>query len=146
MQNQIIIRESNDSDIYEIAQLMVELGYPTTNEDMVERMKRIQLNADYKTIVAIYNNELAGMIGLIKNLFWERNGHYIKIQALVVKLSFRRKGIGELLIKSAEKWAKEIGAHSLSLNCGNKKERNEAHKFYPGVGFQLISSGYYKEI
>ena len=59
---------------------------------------------------------------------------------------FRRKGVGELLIKNAESWAHEIGALTITLNCGNKSQRNEAHKFYPEMGFKHISSGYTKEI
>jgi len=146
MQNEILIREFDNPDIPEMANLMIELGYATTVIEMTERLKQILQDTNYRTLVAINKNEVIGMIGLIKNFFWERNGCYVKVQALVVKQSFRKKGVGKLLIESAEDWAKEIGATLIALNCGIKEERNDAHKFYPKVGFQHKSFGYNKEI
>jgi len=146
MTDEIIIREFNDTDIPEMANLMIELGYPTTSTEMVERINNFRTNPDYKTLVAERNNKIIGVIGMMKLYFWEQNKWYVKIQALVVKQTVRKHGVGELLIKSSEVWAKEIGAICIALNCGNKAERSEAHKFYPKMGFQHKSSGYIKFI
>jgi GNAT superfamily N-acetyltransferase len=66
------------------------------------------------------------------------------VVALVVKNSHRKMGIGSLLMKAAENWAKEMNANSLILNSGNRPERIAAHQFYNKLGFQNYSSGFRK--
>ncbi|UYZ15549.1 GNAT family N-acetyltransferase [Brevibacillus sp. WF146] len=53
--------------------------------------------------------------------------------ALVVDSKIRNQGIGKMLVNEAEKWAKEQGAISIGLNSGNRKERQNAHRFYVSV-------------
>ena len=73
MESNIIIRDFIEQDIPDLAHLMIELGYPTKEEEMSSRIKNNISNKDYKTIVAVSNNKVVGLIGLIKNFFWERN-------------------------------------------------------------------------
>lgn len=146
MQQTLVSRDWQPDDIPAIASLMVELGYPTTEAEMTERMNQFASNPDYKTIVLTHNDEIVGVIGMARAFFWEQNGCYVRIQALVVKSTARRMGAGEQLIRCAEEWALSVGAKLLQLNCGNKEIRAAAHQFYPSVGFTHTSSGYVKEI
>jgi len=141
-----VIREFKESDTPVLANLMIELGYPTTCLEMMERLQNIHANPDYKTLVAESSHKVIGMMGMLKIYFWEQNKCYVKIQALVVKKETRKHGVGELLVKGAEKWAKQINATSLALTCGNKPERNDAHFFYLKRGFINKSVGYIKPV
>jgi len=141
---QITTRDYCRDDIPELAALTVELGYPTTSIEMAERINFFASNPDYKTIVAELNSIIIGYIGMIRINYWEKNGCYIKIQALVVKETARKTGAGKVLIKCAEEWARQNNADMLALTCGNKAEREAAHKFYPKMGFVLNASGYVK--
>ncbi len=78
------------------------------------------------------------------NLFC--TGTYVRIAALIVKVEFRQNGVGKKLMESAEQWAKELGALTLLLNSGNRAERAAAHAFYLGMGYQIKSSGFVKEL
>lgn len=141
---QVTTRDSSRKDIPELAALTVGLGYPTTRKEMAERMKAFVSNPDYKTIVAEKDNKVIGYIGMLRINYWEKNGCYIKIQTLVVKETARKTGAGKILINCAEKWARENNADLLALTCGNKAEREAAHKFYPKMGFVHNASGYIK--
>jgi GNAT superfamily N-acetyltransferase len=142
----IQIRDFQFGDIKWITELTNQLGYPTTVEEMETRMKTISQLEKHWTLVAISDGVVAGYIGLNQNYFWEQNGTFIRIQALVVNKEFRKLQVGKTLIEDAEKLAKRVGAKLMILNCGNKPERESAHQFYPKMGFIAKSVGYVKQI
>jgi GNAT superfamily N-acetyltransferase len=146
MDIKLIIREFQTSDLPALAILNNELGYPTTEAEMKTRMEDILQNPDCRTAVAVLDNKPVGYMGLNKHFFWEQNGHFIRIQALVVKKELRGTGAGKKLIEYAEAWARETGTDLIFLNCGNKPEREGAHKFYPKMGFEAKSTGYVKRV
>ena len=132
----LVIRNFQLDDLKSLSGLTNELGYPTTVEEMEKRMNLIITLDNYWTLVAVSDGNVVGYAGLNKNYFWEQNGSFIRIQALVVKKEFRRHNIGQHLINAAEKLAKEEGSGLIILNCGNKPERASAHNFYPEMGFE----------
>src|ERR1041385_1260861 len=125
------IRKFQSNDILDLTDLTNELGYPTTIEQMTLRMKAIIHLDNYWTFVAELNSRVVGYIGLNLNHFWEQDGYFIRIQALVVKKEYRRLGIGQKLIEQSEILARQVGAKLILLNCGNRDERKSAHSFYP---------------
>ncbi|MES2478714.1 MAG: GNAT family N-acetyltransferase [Bacteroidota bacterium] len=144
--SELLIRDFRPNDVEALCRLTIELGYPTTADEMKQRMNCILQNPDYKTILATSQTEVLGYIGMFKCLFWEQNGCYIKVQSLVVSSSARRQGIGETLLEEAEKWGRAIGAKLITLNSGNRAERFAAHQFYPAQGYEAKSTGYVKLI
>lgn len=146
MNTELIIREYKAEDVSALAILTHELGYPTTDSEMKMRMENILKNPACRTVVVISAGQVIGYMGMNKHLFWEQNGHFIRIQALVVKEEFRGTGAGKKLVEYAEDWAREIGAVKIFLNCGNKPGREGAHKFYPKLGFEAKSTGYVKNV
>jgi GNAT superfamily N-acetyltransferase len=146
MLDNLLVRDYIPSDIESLAMLTAELGYPTTASEMEVRLKEISENPNCRTIVAEQDSHVIGYMGLLKSSSWEHNECYVRIQALVVKSEYRKYGIGKSLIAHAESWGREMGASSIILNCGNREERDSAHKFYLSVGFEAKSTGYKKEI
>jgi len=143
---QVITRDADTADLTSLTALMNELGYPTILEEMKGRFSEIANHPDYKTIVAILNNEVVGMAGLAKGIFYEKNGDYLRVVAFVVKQNCRGKGIGKALLTAAENLAKEQGITSVLINCGNRKERERAHRFYHDMGYAIKSSGFVKQL
>ena len=141
-----IIRPATEDDILSLATLMVELGYATTAEDMRLRYHAVAAHPDYATWVAVCDGHVAGMIGLIKLLYYEMNGCYIRIASLVIGSEYRQKGIGTLLVQKAEEWAAETGAKQVLVNSGNREERKPAHAFYQHLGFEPKTTGFVKTI
>jgi GNAT superfamily N-acetyltransferase len=142
--NNIIIRHATDDDVPALASLMNELGYSTTVADMQSRYALLKNHTDYATWVAVCNNEVAGMIGLFRNIYYEKNGLYIRVGALVVNKAFRKMGLGKALLQKAFDWAVETGASQVLLNSGNRDERKEAHAFYQHLGFEPKTIGFVK--
>ena len=146
MDKNILVRNFQLKDISSLTVLTNELGYATTEEQMTLRMKTIMHLDSYWTFVALINEKVVGYIGLNKNYLWEQDGHYLRIQALVVKHEFRQLGVGQKLIDKAEELARQTNTKSILLNCGKREERKMAHKFYSKVGFEPKSIGYIKKL
>jgi N-acetylglutamate synthase-like GNAT family acetyltransferase len=142
----IIIRQAKESDVHALAALMNELGYATTVAEMQTRYELISSHPDHATWVAVCNTEVAGMIGLIKNIYYEKNGLYIRVGALVVNAAYRNRGLGKALLQKATDWANELGITQLYLTSGNREERKVAHAFYQRLGFEPRSTGFVKTL
>lgn len=140
------IREATVNDIKELTALMEHLGYPTTIDNMKKRFSRIKQNPYYQTLLASYEGKVVGMIGLLKGYYYEMDGCYVRIVALVVDPNYRNKGIGKKLLEEAESWARNIGATGIGLNSGNRPERIVAHKFYRNRGYEEKSVGFAKSL
>ena len=146
MNKNILIREATATDYASLAQLMTDLGYPTTENEMKTRLSNIVSNEWYKTFIATMDERIIGMAGSHKALFYENNGSYIRIVALVTKAEHREQGVGKALLAAVENWAKELGTDTIVLNCGNREERKAAHAFYQHLGFVARSTGYVKKL
>ncbi|GAB3221104.1 GNAT family N-acetyltransferase [Spirosoma arcticum] len=143
----MILRDATPNDIPALLKLLTELGYPSTTEQMAVRLATITAHPDYRVLLANNQTEAVGLIGLSKNWSLEHDGCFVRIIALVVSQSARQQGIGEQLIRAAERWAIDTGATRLILNSGNRPEREAAHQFYPKIGFEgITTTGYSKRI
>jgi GNAT superfamily N-acetyltransferase len=137
-------RQANKEDTGAITQLMNELGYATTLAEMTQRLETIFQHSDYATWVACHEGVVVGMAGASRNYYYERNGSYVRIVALVAHTHYRKMGVGKTLLRAVEDWARQLGATTLILNCGNREERKAAHQFYRNQGFEPKSTGYAK--
>lgn len=146
IEHTIIIRPATDDDIPALASLMNELGYPTTVAEMRDRYELLRSHPDYATWVAVCDNQVAGMIGLVRNIYYEKNGLYIRVGALVVNKAYRKMGLGKTLLQKATDWAVELGIDQIYLNSGNREERQDAHAFYRHLGFEPKTTGFVKTI
>lgn len=145
-EDQIVIRHAFKDDFLSMGTLINDLGYKTTSEEMQKRFENIRNHSDYKTFVASMNGKIVGMVGATQNFSYEQNGKYVRVIALVINPSYRQKGFGTKLMQIVEDWAKEIGASSVLLNCGNREERKQAHDFYNYLGYTIKSTGYIKKL
>lgn len=142
----ITIRNFEPADLSSLTGLTNELGYVTTVEQMKARMETILLLPDHWTFVAVVGDKVIGYTGVSKNYFWEQDGCFIRIQALVVSQQHRRLGVAQKLIDAVEALARQVNARLIVLNCGNREERRQAHQFYPKMGFEPKSTGYVKRL
>ncbi|MGE6466948.1 N-acetyltransferase family protein [Alkalihalobacillus sp. NPDC078480] len=140
------IRPIDKNDPKKLVHLMEQLGYPTTEDDLVARFETLSKNTDYHTLIVESNNQCIGFAGLHRGLFYEATGQYVRIVAFVVDENVRRNGVGKALITAIEDWALSQGIHTLVLNSGNRGERAAAHAFYEKMGFQAKSTGFSKKI
>ena len=127
------IRNARLTDAAELAELMCELGYQTTSDEMRMRLQSILSDTRYSTFVAKIGTELCGMIGTLTHVSHEHNDLSGKITALVVSKKQRRSGIGRALIAAAEKDFARRNVSRVTLTT--RFERAEAHRFYEALGY-----------
>ncbi len=56
------------------------------------------------------------------------------LMGIAVDRDYLRRGIGQMLLRAVEQWAKEIGASGVRLVSGS--ERAQAHTFYEICGYK----------
>ena len=113
---------------------MSQLGYPTSSDEMKERLAGILSDSDYMTLIAEVEKDAVGVIGIGVGHYYEKNGVYGRLLALVVDERWRGRGIGASLVAHAEHWLKEHEVTSIVVNSG--KHRVEAHRFYIQLGYE----------
>ena len=62
--DEMIIRSAHSADVEALANLMTELGYPTSSEQMSRRFEAISDDPSYATLVAEREGKVLGMVGL----------------------------------------------------------------------------------
>jgi GNAT superfamily N-acetyltransferase len=140
----LIVRSAKSEDVEALANLMIDLGYPTSSEDMYRRFEAISTDASYATLVAVRGGKVLGMVGLHLERFYESNGSCVRIMALVVGSEYRGRGVGRTLISIAEDWARQREAEVIVLTT--HKRRADAHRFYVGMGYEATGYRFYKNL
>jgi predicted N-acetyltransferase YhbS len=132
--NDIAIRAYTDRDLIALAALTTELGYPTSTEEMSQRMARIKPRDDFATFVAEAAGHVVGMIGVCMRPSYEHNVLSGQILALAVSESARKRGVGARLVKEAEAWLASRKAARVVVNSAAR--RADAHAFYARLGYR----------
>ena len=128
----MIIREATLEDAFAICNIScADLGYDCSCEFVSTRISNLDKGRE-KVFVAEVNGIVAGYVHAerYQTLYFEP---MINILGLAVSAEFRRRGIGRMLLKHAERWANEEGIHKIRLNSGGS--RKEAHSFYRAMGY-----------
>jgi GNAT superfamily N-acetyltransferase len=128
------IRPARMADASALAKLMEHLGYPTMAGEMEARLTALLAHSDYQTLVAECNGHLVGMIGIHLGRYYEKNGVYGRIVALVVEPEHQGQHIGSALVAEGELWLKTRGVETIIVNSGT--HRQAAHRFYEHLGYQ----------
>ena len=70
----------------------------------------------------------------------------MRLLAFVINSNYRGKSYGKLLLKESETLANQLGCKTITLNSGNRIDRDNAHSFYKSNGFKNNSSRFSKSI
>jgi ribosomal protein S18 acetylase RimI-like enzyme len=138
----LTIRDAVVGDSAAIAKLVSELGYPTSTSQMQQRLESILMDDDYQTLVACRGEHIVGFVGMRSGPLYEDEGSYGQIMALAVESNHKRRGIGRVLMQSAESRLIERGAKILIVTSGN--HRADAHAFYENCGYNFTGRRYKK--
>ncbi len=131
------IRPARESDASAIAHLAGELGYPSSAEEALARLRTVAGRKEDGAFVA----ELAGAVVGWMHLFGANrleSDPFAEIAGLVVAAGARGHGIGKVLVVTAEQWARDRGYRSIRIR--SNVIRTEAHRFYEGLGYLRAKS------
>ncbi|MEK3966139.1 GNAT family N-acetyltransferase [Paenibacillus sp. FSL H7-0323] len=136
---EIKIREVVANDYTEVVFLWNDvLGVRNVNiENFRVTMENMNKAGNYKTFVALFENEVVGFVTIVQALSVGSSNGYLHIQGLAVKKELQHSGIGTELLRHTENYAKEMGISSIILCSGFK--RTDANAFYVHNGYDKDS-------
>ncbi|MBV8657723.1 MAG: GNAT family N-acetyltransferase [Burkholderiales bacterium] len=128
----ISTRLATPSDAAQLADLLCQLGYPTTELEALERI--IYMNSPGNSLIVVLDTaEPCGLVGVSVFPTVHASGKMAKVTALVVDEARRGRGMGQALLQAAEAFARQEGAVRTEIASGN--HRPAAHAFYRGAGY-----------
>lgn len=129
MPDAITIRPAAPSDASVLCELLAQLGYPATVDEIPARLSAVANFPRAAAFVAI--NGYGEVVGLATTHIFP-SIHDIQpvayLTTLVVLEDARGAGIGSALVKHVEQWATRNGAKRLSVTSG--MHRRATHEFY----------------
>ena len=136
------IRPMRIGDAEAVAALATQLGYPSNEMQMTERIPRVIGRDDAAALVAEDAGSVVGWthVELRRSLVGDREA---QIMALVVDERCRGRGIGAALTAESERWAREHGANMVRV--GSRTTREGAHRFYRREGYVLSKTSHWFE-
>jgi GNAT superfamily N-acetyltransferase len=127
-------RPASAEDADRVAELLEQLGYPTSPETADRRLQALTASPHDEVWVAEQEGTVVGLVSIHVSGALERDGEVAKVNAIVVDEAARRQGIGKQLMALAEREARRRGCVLLFLTTAER--RQDAHAFYRGLGFE----------
>ncbi len=135
---EIYIRPMTADDASDVAILSEQLGYPTTAEQVQERLEAISHSLDNASFVAERDGVILGWVNVFGVHMLTSPASFAEVGGLVVHTGERRKGIGRSLMAHAEAWAATHHYAYIRLRSG--LHRTDAHRFYESTGYTLAKT------
>ncbi|MET9552307.1 GNAT family N-acetyltransferase [Streptomyces sp. NPDC006645] len=130
----ITIRPAHRADATAVNELLDQLGYP--QDGRAATANRIEAWAEDPSravYTAVAGDDLVGVIAVLVCPFFERDGAWGRIVALVVSDRARGQGIGAQLVAAAEAFAATRGCLRMEVTSADR--RHAAHEFYRRCGY-----------
>jgi GNAT superfamily N-acetyltransferase len=130
----IRIRPTETADAAAIAELLTQLGYPATADDVVARLQYWFADERSRVIAAEIDGDLVGVAAVHAVPLLEHTGSRGRLVALVVDEASRRQGVARALVAAAEREAAELGC--LEMEITSARDRYAAHDLYSRLGYE----------
>jgi GNAT superfamily N-acetyltransferase len=128
-------RAAGPDDADELAALLAELGYPDNDAAAVRARLATWADGGHgRVLVADDDGRVAGVVAVAVLPYFERDGCWARIVAIVVGEQWRGMGVGRLLIEAAEEAARERGCRAMEVTTARYRVR--AREFYRTLGFE----------
>lgn len=128
------IRPAHRADAAAVNELLDQLGYPqdgrTATANRIQTWARDPSRAAF---VAADGDDLLGVVAVHVCPFFEHDGSWGRIVALVVSDRARGRGVGSQLVAVAESFAATRGC--LRMEVTSSDRRHDAHEFYRSRGY-----------
>jgi GNAT superfamily N-acetyltransferase len=134
------VRPATVRDAKRIASLAGQLGYPSTTLQVRRRIERIRRRPEHcALVVETAGGEVVGWLHVFVSRLLESDP-CAEIGGLVVDEGHRGSGIGGLLMRHAESWARARGCRTIRLR--SNVIRKDAHAFYEKLRYSVAKTQY----
>ncbi|MEU8704020.1 GNAT family N-acetyltransferase [Streptomyces sp. NPDC048565] len=128
------IRPARRADAPAVNELLDQLGHPPAGQAVTaNRIQTWAEDASSAAYVAETGDDLIGVIAVHVCPFFEREGTWGRIVALVVTDRARGRGVGSRLVVAAEAFAATRGCLRMEVTSADR--RQAAHEFYRNRGY-----------
>jgi N-acetylglutamate synthase-like GNAT family acetyltransferase len=138
------VREAEPGDLEAITDLIGQLGYPSEQSAVAERLGRLAADPMSWVLVAVEGERVVGVAAVHAMPVLERDDPTARITAMVVDESARRGGVGRVLLERLEEVARAEGCARIYLTT--RYEREDAAAFYREMGFEDTSLRFVKNL
>ena len=138
----LILRPAEARDAEALADLMTQLGYPSTPQDLQARLRELAADPSYQVLVAELRGSVVGAAAGQLALGLERSGLFLRVIALVVDEAHVGQGLGRRLLAAIEDWGRGRGADAATLTSAHR--RKAAHGFYESRGYACTGLRYFR--
>lgn len=135
----MIVRDLLPADLSATATLLGQLGYSLSETELRERLERVTAAPDHAVRVAESDGVVLGLIHMFERPALEKPCEAV-VQSLVVDGERRGAGIGALLMRDAEVWARSRGLAGLLLYT--RIDRDAAQAFYERLGYRRSATSH----
>lgn len=134
----IVVRPATTRDAKRVAALCQQLGYPASQEEVQRRLNQIQQDEYHALSVAeLSNGHVIGWVHVYVSKLVIADPQ-AEIGGLVVDESYRRCGVGQLLMQHAEEWARQRKCSAVRIR--SNLARKGAHLFYERIGYSNVKT------
>lgn len=133
------LRRATLDDASRLVDLNDQLGYPSSEPELRERLRPILASPDDAVFVATADDRPIGWVHAAVERGLEAS-HAAGLRGLVVDDAHRSSGIGAELLRAAERWAAERGCRTMTVRSRITRER--AHRFYEREGYELVKTSH----
>jgi GNAT superfamily N-acetyltransferase len=133
--DRLTIRKARLGDAYAVAELSGQLGYPTPEKDMADRLAHLLHHPRFGTVL-VAETSAGQVIGWLHASVTPLLEVPLRaeVNGLIVAEAHRSAGAGEKLLQAAERWAKDKGCNGMSVRSNVVRDR--AHAFYLRNGYE----------
>lgn len=130
------VRKAKIDDVNDIYHLICKLEQCELNKDDFNNIFVDNIsNKSVGYFIISVDEAIAGFGSVHSNDLLHHCGKIAEIQELIIDSSYRRLGIGNLLVDIMKNWAKEHGCRHIEVTCNI--ERKTAQLFYKTQGFNV---------
>lgn len=137
------IRDAKPSDAARLAELITYLGHEIDKKSVRKNLAKLKKDGE-TPLVAMLGNEVVGLCGVSARVVIHRDAPIGRISPLVVAEQAQGRGIGRMLVESAEAWMRKKGCKIVEVTSNDR--RAEAHAFYRHMGFERTSIRFAKSL
>jgi GNAT superfamily N-acetyltransferase len=128
------IRGARPDDAPALAELSTQLGYPSTEQQVRERLSLLE-DREREVLVADGPDGVAGFVDVHVQRLVEADP-FGEVGGLVVAAPYRGAGVGAALLAAAADWTRARGLERLWIRAN--LARVGPHEFYEAVGCRVV--------
>ncbi|NMO51512.1 GNAT family N-acetyltransferase [Actinoplanes sp. TBRC 11911] len=130
------LRPVRRQDVPGLTGLLGQLGYPTTEAAVHERLDYWLDDPSTWLIGADDDGDLVGVAALGVLPMLELTGKLGRLLVLVVDERYRGRGVGQSLVEATEEQARTAGC--VKMEVTSSRHRTRTHEFYQQLGYEDI--------